>query len=104
MPTRSSISSCAAIKPLSGYDGANGNHIILVRNPNYDQATDPYRKNYIDEFKFLVELERRRHLRKVQAGTLDQDEVSSPAPKTIRQYATNPSLKPHMHPELGDRT
>ena len=27
---------------------------MLVRNPNYDQSTDQYRKNYPDEFQFLV--------------------------------------------------
>ncbi len=36
-----SSQSCSAIKPISGYDGANGNHIVLVRNPNYDPSTDP---------------------------------------------------------------
>ena len=48
------FTSCAALKPFSGYDGANGNHIILVRNPNYDQSTDKYRKNYPDQFQYLV--------------------------------------------------
>jgi peptide/nickel transport system substrate-binding protein len=97
------ISSCAAIKPMSGYDGANGNHIILVRNPNYDQSTDQYRKNYIDTFKFLVNSNADDIFAKVQAGQY-QDEVSSPAPKTIRQYATDPNLKPRMIPNVGDRT
>ena len=48
------FSSCSALKPFSGYDGANGNHIMLVRNPNYDQSTDQYRKNYPDQFQYLV--------------------------------------------------
>jgi peptide/nickel transport system substrate-binding protein len=95
--------SCAALKPMSGYDGANGNHIILVRNPNYGQSTDPYRKNYPDTFKFVVNSNADDIFAKVQAGQYD-DEVSSPAPKTIRLYATNPSLKPRMIPNVGDRT
>ncbi len=33
-----------------------------------------------------------------------QDEVSTPTPKVIRQYATTPSLKPRMIPNVGDRT
>jgi len=33
-----------------------------------------------------------------------EDEVSSPQPKTIRQYATNSTLKPRMIPNVGDRT
>ncbi len=98
-----SAASCSALKPMSGYNGANGNHIILVRNPDYDQSTDPYRKNYINTFKFVVNSNADDIFAKVQAGQY-QDEVSSPAPKTIRQYATNPSLKKFMIPNVGDRT
>jgi peptide/nickel transport system substrate-binding protein len=96
-------SSCSALKPMSGYAGANGNHIILVRNPTYNQSTDPYRKNYPDVFKFVVNSNADDIFAKVQAGQY-QDEVSSPAPKTIRQYATDPSLKKFMIPNVGDRT
>jgi peptide/nickel transport system substrate-binding protein len=94
---------CSALKPMSGYDGANGNHIILVRNPNYDQATDKYRKNYPDQFQFVVDSNADDIFAKVQAGQLE-DEVSSPAPKTIRAYATSPSLRPMMIANVGDRT
>ena len=94
---------CSALKPMSGYDGANGSHIVLVRNPSYDQSTDPYRKNYINTFKFLVNSNADDIFAKVQAGQYD-DEVSTPTPKTIRQYATTPSLKPKMIPNVGDRT
>ncbi len=96
-------SSCSTLKPMSGYDGANGNHIILVRNPAYDQSTDPTRKNYINTFKFVVNSNADDIFAKVQSGAY-QDEVSSPAPKTIRLYATTPSLKPRMIPNVGDRT
>src|SRR5581483_7180935 len=97
------VQASCPMKPMAGYDGANGNHIILVRNPAYDQATDPYRKNYPNEFDFLVNSNADDIFAKVQAGAYD-DEVSSPTPKTIRQYATNPSLKPRMIPNVGDRT
>ena len=97
------FTSCAALKPFSGYNGANGNHIILVRNPNYNQATDPYRKNYINEFKFVVNSNADDIFAKVQAGQYD-DEVSTPTPKVIREYATSSSLKPRMIPNVGDRT
>ncbi len=95
--------SCSALKPMSGYDGANGNHITLVRNPNYDQSTDSYRKNYPDSFRFVVNSNADDIFAKVQAGQLE-DEVSSPAPKTVRAYATDPALKPRMIPNVGDRT
>jgi peptide/nickel transport system substrate-binding protein len=97
------FTSCAALKPFSGYAGANGSKIILVRNPNYDQSTDPYRKNYPDMFKFLINSNADDIFAKVQAGQYD-DEVSSPTPKTIRQYATTASLKSKMIPNVGDRT
>ncbi len=97
------VTATCPMKAMSGYDGANGNHIILVRNPNYDQSTDPFRKNYINTFKFLVNSNADDIFAKVQSGAY-QDEVSSPAPKTIRQYATNPALKPRMIPNVGDRT
>jgi peptide/nickel transport system substrate-binding protein len=95
---------CSALKPAAaGYDGANGNHLILVRNPMYSQSTDPYRKNYPDTFSFLVNSNADDIFAKVQSGALE-DEVSSPQPKTIRQYATDPTLKPRMIPNVGDRT
>jgi peptide/nickel transport system substrate-binding protein len=97
------FTTCAALKPFSGYAGANGSHIILVRNPNYDQSTDPYRKNYINEFKFLVNSNADDIFTKVQNGQYE-DEVSTPTPKVIREYATNPSLKPRMIANVGDRT
>jgi peptide/nickel transport system substrate-binding protein len=97
------FSSCSALKPFSGYDGANGNHIILVRNPNYDQSTDDYRKNYPDEFHYLVNSNADDIYAKVAAGQLE-DEQSSPQPKTIRQYVTDPNLKARLLPNVGDRT
>lgn len=94
---------CSALKPMSGYDGANGNHITLVRNPTYNQSTDPNRKNYIDTFKFVVNSNADDIFAKVKAGQYD-DEVSTPTPKVIREYATNSSLRPMMIPNVGDRT
>ena len=63
----------------------------------------PTRKNYINTFKFVVNSNADDIFAKVQSGAY-QDEVSSPAPKTIRLYATTPSLKPRMIPNVGDRT
>jgi peptide/nickel transport system substrate-binding protein len=98
-----SASSCSTLKPMSGYAGANGTHMILVRNPNYNQSTDPYRKNYPDKFTFTVDSNADDIYNKVLAGQLD-DELSSPQPKTIRQYVTDPNLKKRLLPNVGDRT
>jgi peptide/nickel transport system substrate-binding protein len=97
------FSSCSALKPFSGYDGANGNHLILVRNPNYDQSTDQFRKNYPDKFTWTVDSNADDIFNKVSAGQFE-DEISSPTPKTIRAYETNPTLKPRLLPNVGDRT
>src|SRR4051794_7814912 len=97
------FSSCSAPKPFSGFDGANGNHLIVVRNPNYDQKTDPYRKNYPNQFEYRVNSNADDIYAKVQAGQLE-DEQSSPQPKTIRQYVTDPNLKDRLLPNVGDRT
>jgi peptide/nickel transport system substrate-binding protein len=98
-----SFKGCASLKPFSGYAGANGNHMTLVRNPNYVQATDPWRRNYPDVFQFVVNSNADDIFNKVQAGQYD-DEVSSPSPKVLRQYVTNSSLKKRLLPNIGDRT
>jgi peptide/nickel transport system substrate-binding protein len=97
------FTSCAALKPFSGYAGANGNHLTLVRNPNYDPSTDQYRKNYPDRFSFVINSNADDIYNKVQAGGYD-DEISSPQPKTLRQYETNSNLKPRLRVNGGDRT
>jgi peptide/nickel transport system substrate-binding protein len=96
-------SSCATIKPTAGYDGADGTHIILVRNPNYVQSTDKYRRNLPDEFDFTIDSNADDIFAKVQAGDLE-DEISQPPPKTIRAYVTNASLSKHLFKNVGDRT
>ena len=95
--------SCATIKPTDGYDGADGTHITLVRNPNYTQSTDKYRRNLPDEFDYTIDSNADDIFQKVQAGDLD-DEISQPPPKTIRAYVTDPSLKSHLFQNVGDRT
>jgi peptide/nickel transport system substrate-binding protein len=97
------FTSCSALKPFAGYAGDNGNHLTLVRNPNYDQSKDPYRKNYPDRFQFTINSNADDIFAKVQAGQYD-DEQSSPQPKTIRQYVTDPNLKKRLLVNSGDRT
>ena len=97
------FTSCSSLKPFSGYAGANGNHLNLVRNPNYDQSTDQYRLNYPDKFQFIIDSNADDIYNRIQAGQLE-DEVSSPAPKTIRQYETNANLKQRIKSNVGDRT
>jgi peptide/nickel transport system substrate-binding protein len=97
------FTSCSALKPFSGYAGDTGNHLTLVRNPNYNQSTDQYRKNYPDKFSFVINSNADDIYNQVAAGTLD-DDVASAQPKTIRQYVTDPNLKKRLMVNSGDRT
>jgi peptide/nickel transport system substrate-binding protein len=94
-------SDCSKIQPASGYDGATGTHMILVRNPNYVQSTDPTRKNYPDEFDFLVDANSDDIFSKVAAGEF-QDEVANPPAQVLQRYVS--SHDANLHQNSGDRT
>ena len=96
-------SSCKTIKPAGGYDGSTV--MTLVRNPNYNAATDTKaaRENNPDTFVFTVNSNADDIFNKVKAGDLE-DEVSSPSPKVLREYVTNSSLKSLLKINSGDRT
>jgi peptide/nickel transport system substrate-binding protein len=100
------IKSCAAVKPASGYDGQT--NMTLVRNPNYKASTDSKaaRENLPDSFTFTIDSNADDIFNKVQAGDLEDEVVGGQAPpgKVLRQYLTNPSLKPMLKNNSGDRT
>jgi peptide/nickel transport system substrate-binding protein len=97
------ISSCSALKPMSGFDGQT--HLQLVRNPNYDPASDSTaaRQNLPDTFEWLVNTNAIDILDQVASGTL-QDEISTIPVQVLRSYATDPSKKASLHLNSGDRT
>jgi peptide/nickel transport system substrate-binding protein len=97
------ISSCSALKPMAGFDGQT--HLQLVRNPNYDPATDSTaaRQNLPDTFEWLVNTNALDILDQIASGTL-QDEVSTIPVQVLRSYATDPSKKASLHLNSGDRT
>ncbi len=96
------ISSCAAIKPdTTGYDGQT--LYDVVRNPNYVQSTDQYRKNLPDEIRFTVDSSEVDVANKIEAGQLDTGTFTIP-PDVLQKYATSSSLKPYFHQNGGDRT
>jgi peptide/nickel transport system substrate-binding protein len=98
------ISSCATIKPASGFNPLSS--LTLVRNPNYAASTDSTsaRQNLPDEFDFLVDSNPDDIFSKVAAGQLDDEIQTPPTPKVIRQYVTDPSLKKYFKQNSGDRT
>jgi peptide/nickel transport system substrate-binding protein len=94
-------SSCGALKPASGVSALS--LIDLVRNPNYDQKTDPTRKNYVDQVRFIVNASATDIANKVEAGQLDMWTGSIP-PSVLKKYATSSNLKQYFHQNSGDRT
>ena len=95
------ISDCAKLKPAAGYDGQT--QMDLVRNPNYKQSTDPTRKNYVDEVRFLIDASNVDIYNKIEAGQFDLATSSIPN-SVIKKYATTSSLKSHFFQNSGDRT
>ena len=78
--------------------------MILVRNPNYDQSTDPYRKNYPDEFNFVIDSNADDIFNKIAGRPVRRRESRARRRRSLRQYATTASLKPQLLPNVGDRT
>ena len=97
------ISSCAAIKPASGFDGQT--IYDLVRNPNYDPKTDSVvaRQNLPDEFKNIVNASADDIFNQIEAGTIDSA-VSSIPPTVLKKYCTPGHLAANCHINSGDRT
>jgi peptide/nickel transport system substrate-binding protein len=89
------ISSCAAIKPMSGYDPTT--HINLVRNPNYVQSTDNTRANYLNGVEITVDPNVADIFAKVQRGQLDGSYDDPPSATTTRTYLLDPQLKQYFH-------
>lgn len=97
------ISSCDALKPISGYDGQTS--LTLVRNPNYNAKTDSKasRENNPDKFTFTVDSNIDDIYARVGAGELD-DEYTTGSPKVYREYLTDSSKKKYLHSNSADGT
>jgi peptide/nickel transport system substrate-binding protein len=96
------ISSCESMKPISGFDPSR--ELTLVRNPNYDQATDNLRSNYVDGITVSVNTNVDDIFSQVQAGTLDSSISDQPPKPVLQQYLTDQAKKPYLHSNSGDRT
>jgi peptide/nickel transport system substrate-binding protein len=97
------ISSCGAMKPISGFDGQT--KLTLVRNPNYNPKTDSRkaRENNPDKYEFTVDSNIDDIYNKVGAGELD-DEYATASPKVFREYSTNASKRKYLHSDWADGT
>ena len=96
------ISSCDAMKPISGFDPSK--KITLVRNPNYDQATDNLRSNFVDGITMEINTNVDNIFSQVEAGQLDATVSDQPPKPVLQQYLTDPAKKPNLHINSGDRT
>jgi peptide/nickel transport system substrate-binding protein len=98
-------SSCARVKPMSGYDGQT--FLTLVRNPSYDPGTDSSaaRENFPDRFQFTVDSNINDIVQKLEAGTID-DEVGATGipPQTLERYARDPSRRDQLQIHPADVT
>jgi peptide/nickel transport system substrate-binding protein len=97
-------SSCDTIQPISGYDPTK--FMKIVRNPDYDPSTDSpdVRSNYLDGVDIEIDTNTDDIFNKIQAGTLDGSWASTPSATVESQYLNDPSLKPLLHSDPGDRT
>ncbi|MGH3099478.1 MAG: ABC transporter substrate-binding protein, partial [Thermoleophilia bacterium] len=96
------ISSCDTMKPISGFDPSK--KMVMVRNPNYDQATDDLRGNYVDAIDIRVNSNVDDIFNKVLEGSLDGSLVDQPPNTIVRQYLTDETKKQYLHSNDGDRT
>ena len=80
------ISSCESMEPIAGYEPDRT--LNLVRNPNYDPATDnpEMRSNYPDRFELSVNTNVDDIFNKIVAGEADSSPDDPPA-KFLRQFA-----------------
>ena len=94
-------SSCKAMKALSGFNP--NQHLILVRNPDYDQSTDEWRKNYIDRFELTLNTNAEDIFNRIKNNTLE-GEIAGVPPEVAREYTQNEDLSDKYKVESGDRT
>lgn len=96
---------CAALKatPLAGFDPDN--HLRIVRNPNYDAATDSKeaRSNNIDGVTLTKNTNTADIFQRIESGLADGESAQPPA-TVIKKGETDPAFKDNFHSDPGDRT
>jgi peptide/nickel transport system substrate-binding protein len=99
-----SDSSCAALKPMRGYDGLT--RLTLVRNPDYDRRSDSpaARENLPDRFEFTVDQNGADIVDRVAAGGLEDENAVGLPPEAVERYATDPAERTSLHLDSVDRT
>lgn len=93
---------CDSLRPGRGF--VPGKHLRLVRNPNYERATDDpaIRSARFDRYEMSIEPDSDKIYRRIQAGEVDIT-FGGPGLDEIRRYTSRPSLRDNLHVERGDR-
>jgi peptide/nickel transport system substrate-binding protein len=96
------ISSCASQKPISGFNPNTG--LNLVRNPNYDPASDDtsVRQSNPDRFEISVNTNLANIFDKITRGELEGS-FETPDNATLRSYIQDPANRDRLRVNSGDR-
>jgi peptide/nickel transport system substrate-binding protein len=78
----------------------------MVRNPNYDSATDTkeMRENLPDGFLYTLNTNQKDIFNKIEAGELEGEVGSGSLPDVLRKYVTQDELKDRLKINSADRT
>jgi ABC-type transport system substrate-binding protein len=97
------ISSCDTMKPIEGYDVQKG--MTLVRNPNYDPATDSteIREANIDGLQQQINTNYDDIFQRLLDGQIDVA-AGTPPKGTLLKFETDPQYEGWLHADPGDRT
>lgn len=98
------ITSCDTMKPISGLDP--NSRLSMVRNPEYDPATDTteMRENLPDGFEYTLNTNQKDIFNKIEAGELEGEVGSGSLPDVLRKYVTQEELKDRLQVNSADRT
>ncbi len=96
------ITSCATQKPISGFNPNTG--LNLVRNPNYDPATDDteIRQSKPDRFEISVNTNLDNIFAKIERGELEGS-FETPPNAVLRRYLQDPDSRERLRVNSGDR-
>jgi peptide/nickel transport system substrate-binding protein len=95
------ITSCDTMKPISGYDPEA--HLLLVRNPDYDSATDSLelREALPDRFEFRINSNNEDCFNKTREGLIE-DNICSETGKIIKEYTEDEDLQDNLKANPDD--
>jgi peptide/nickel transport system substrate-binding protein len=96
------ISSCSSQKAISGFNPSTG--LNLVRNPNYDPATDDtdIRQSNPDRFEISVNTNLDNIFDQIERGEIETS-FEAPPNAVLRKYLQDPDIRERLRVNSGDR-